>query len=84
MKAPDKIWVTPSEMTILLAERRNDYDVEYLRKDTIDKALTPEAIQHIAEEVYPRKVICGMDYSYAQRKAFVRGMKEAIKILTNK
>ncbi len=84
MAAPDKIWVTPSEMTTLLAERRNDYDVEYLRKDIIGKALTPETIQHVAEEAYPCKVICGIDYSYTQREAFAKGMKKAIEILTNK
>ena len=33
--APDKIWVTTSELTALLAEKRNDYDVAYIRKDVL-------------------------------------------------
>ena len=32
---PDKIWVTTSEMTALLSERRHDYDVAYIRKDAL-------------------------------------------------
>ena len=35
MNAPDKIWVTTSELTVLLAEKRNDYDVAYIRKDAL-------------------------------------------------
>ena len=33
--APDKIWVTPSELTELLSEKRHDYDVAYIRKDAL-------------------------------------------------
>ncbi len=33
--APDKLWVTPSEMTSLLSKKRHDYDVCYIRKDAI-------------------------------------------------
>ena len=35
MEAPDKIWVTTSEMTELLSEKRHDYDVAYIRKDAL-------------------------------------------------
>ena len=35
MKVPDKIWVTPSEMTELLSEKRHAYDIAYIRKDTL-------------------------------------------------
>ena len=35
MKVPDKIWVTPSEMTELLSEKRHVYDIAYIRKDTL-------------------------------------------------
>ena len=37
--APDKIWVTPSEMTDLLSEKRHDYDVAYIRKDIVDEMI---------------------------------------------
>jgi len=33
--APDKIWVTTSEKTALLSERRHDYDVAYIREDAL-------------------------------------------------
>ncbi len=35
MNVPYKIWVTPSEMTELLSEKRHDYDVAYIRKDAL-------------------------------------------------
>ena len=35
MEAPDKIYVTVSELTSLLSEKRHDYDVAYIRKDAL-------------------------------------------------
>ena len=40
--APDKIWVTPSELTVLLAEKRHDYGVAYIRKDALVEWLKKE------------------------------------------
>lgn len=37
--APKKVWVTPSELTVLLAEKRNTYDIAYIRKDIVDEAI---------------------------------------------
>lgn len=37
--APEKIWVTTSELTVLLAEKRNSHDVAYIREDIVDEML---------------------------------------------
>ena len=37
--APKIIWVTPSELTVLLAEKRNTYDIAYIRKDIVDEMI---------------------------------------------
>ena len=45
--APEKIFVTTSEMTNILAVRRHDYDVEYVRKDIAAK----DTIARVSAEV---------------------------------